>query len=351
MNKVNIVSGSARSGTSLMMNILKETFGENRIIGRKWPMEEQISYVTKQGKNESDEEFKIRMYTYDRVHKEDDKKRFDHAKKMNPNGFYEDGRFSVRGLSYGPDTHDIFKKINESEDKKILKIITPGLIKTDPIYIDKIIYMVRHPASIAKSQDDRTSNFEIIEGGKKKNLMEDVQKFSPREFINDMLRISNYVLKNNMDMFILKYEEMLQYPDKVLSQVSDFLSDGDFSKSKNIIDTSLFRNKSHNVPDTEEWNDAIKIFELFLDRKFEDIIKNYTNKHIDKSWYCHRTMSVMVEGHCKSCKNNPKFREVLKKRATDAGIDWGNEPCIYECAYTKGDKFTIEESIKNNFWI
>ena len=140
-----VISGCPRSGTSLLMDCMRHTFGDDRIMGAKFPQEKNLQ--DKQYENEDDNAFETRMhlssiFNKDKIEKA--QKDFELIKDMNPNGFWE-CRYSVAGIKW----HIGFK----DNPKTIVKVVSQGLPQTDPRYVDKMIYMLREPHQVAKSQE------------------------------------------------------------------------------------------------------------------------------------------------------------------------------------------------------
>jgi len=143
MAKIILVTGDPRSGTSLMMNILI-ALGIG-VVGEKFPMEARLAKVLKENPG-------LPQRTIDQL-----QRRIDHAKTMNPMGFWEDGRIVTRGL----------KTVTPEQGGKAVKIITAGAWLrptgrgTDPACYDKAILCLRDPRSVAVSQEDLIGGAEI----------------------------------------------------------------------------------------------------------------------------------------------------------------------------------------------
>jgi len=65
-----VVSGCPRSGTSLMMDCLRTAFGDDRIIGNKFPQEERVNLGLDKHTEETDDEFAARRYVTDPINTE-----------------------------------------------------------------------------------------------------------------------------------------------------------------------------------------------------------------------------------------------------------------------------------------
>jgi hypothetical protein len=126
-----------------MMDCLRLTFGDDRIMGSKFPQEDRISVGLEKHEEETQDEFEARNYIRDIVAPHATKD-FEVSKDMNPNGFWE-CRYSVRGIKWHMNMPDL--------EGKVCKIVSQGLINSNPEYIDKIVYMLRDPRQVAKSQE------------------------------------------------------------------------------------------------------------------------------------------------------------------------------------------------------
>lgn len=351
-----IVSGCPRSGTSLMMDCMREVFGEDRIRGKKFPQESRIEEVFTKKEDESEAIFECRKYIYE-YQNPDWKEELEASKDMNPNGFWE-GKYSVNGIRYNfPDSKEL-KEIREEKIKSVYKIVSHGLFHSDPIYIDKIIFMIRHPRAVAKSQEKLKRNLKFrTQDGKFIDLGEDIVIHTPEMFNNVTLMASKFLLENpNIPILFVEFENLLEKPEETLSQIQSFLGEGDFNKATKLINPKLRRSYPQEI-DNDLWEDAEFIYEKFKQKEFKAIIDymedetKVTNRQ-NRRWLCPRTGIMTVENHCKTCKSDPEFRRSLKDHANSQNVDWTVEPCLFECGFDlDNEPISIEESIKNNFWL
>ena len=349
-----IVSGCPRSGTSLCMNILIKALGEKNVIGKKFPQQEKMDFLTKKQSDETNDEFKIRTYILnhlDIINEETSK--IEHSKKMNPLGFWEDGRISVSGLKYNIQTKEIIKKLRKDKDKNFLaKIVSQGLMNSDPDLINKVIFMIRNPYEVAKSQEDLVINGKYLYNGKEIDLFENDKIHSPEMFINVTTQAARFFIENPEIQFeIVEYEDLLLNSKNTISTISNFIDTGDFSKCHNLIKPELYRSKTYDK-EGEIWEESIKIYELFKEKKFQEILdlnKTAYDK-VNKNWFCLRANAQTIDTHCKSCFNDKNFTNSIKEQAIKDDINWENLPCVYECGYRNKDIISVEESIKNNHW-
>jgi len=347
-----VVSGCPRSGTSLMMDCMRVVFGDNKIIGTKFPQETRL----KQRPQESDQEYAIRLYG---LEKKDlnQKDRISKSKDLNPNGFWE-CQYTVQGVRYSLAVEASMSTLEENGQKHICKIVSQGLANSDPKYINSIIYMLRNPKSVAKSQENLIRNTTMRdEWGKRFDLFEGKKVHTPQMFIRVTTAAAKWIIQNpDIPIIYVNYEDLLADPDSTLIGIGDFLGYGDFEKAVPIIDKKLYRSHPEEI-ENELWEDAFFVYEKFKNKQFTEIVeymrdkKRATNRQAS-SWQCYRTGLRTVEAHCKACISDLRFRDSLKAHAIKSGIDWVNEPCAFECAHDLDNvHISIEESINNNSWL
>ena len=353
-----VVSGCPRSGTSLMMDILREVFGEDRILGKKFNQETFEDKYEKQQENETDEQYSARMYVYQKnkdpkeIQKRKEKQK--KIKNMNPNGFWE-MLYTVEGCHYRFQDSDRLEKLLTEEKKSICKIVSQGLILSDPQYIDKIIYMVRHPRSVAKSQENLERQFLFSEELAPQINNKKIKIHSPEMYINVTTSASMWLDKySDIDVIFVHFDDLISNPKETLLKIQDFLGEGDFEKAVSRINPKLKRSYPQEII-SDFWEDAEFIYENFTKQNYKEIIdymKDFRRAIHRKNnkIYCCRLGRTVIEDECLICMNSEQTRNNFKKAAKKRNIDWKNEPCIFECGYKDKDNISIEESIMNNFW-
>jgi hypothetical protein len=350
-NKLIVISGCPRSGTSLMMDCLRNCLddGNERLIGFKFPQLESRKKVEVKTKFESDKEFELRQWA-DKVHNPNKTECIKKALSMNPNGFWEHTEFSVKGLNYNMFTSEIIKGFQKSEKRKFAKIVSNGLLNTCPEYIDRVIFMVRNPIDVAKSQENLERNMKFkLSNGREIDLLEGVKINSPEMFINVTIAACKWIVDNpDIPIKIIEYENLISNPSLEIHTVIDFLGEGNIEKHS--VNPSIDRSVG-NTDNTEIWNEAIEIHKLFLNMEFQKIwdLQNEKQSKKIKQWLCLRAGMQCNENICDECKSNQKFREQIRQQATQRKVDWLNAPCVYEVAYAE-NQITIEQSIQKNFW-
>jgi len=353
-----VVSGCPRSGTSLMTLCMIAALGEDRIIGEKYPHEKKFKEMYKQHKNETDAQFTARMY-YTNKYPENSPEVNEKTKDMNPHGFWECA-YTVRGIRYNPATKDLMQKIRSEDPNKqyVMKVVSGGLLRSDPECIKKVILMLRHPREVAKSQErlKRSQKFKLKDG-RIVDLYENMKIHSPEFFITETISIARWIKQNpEIDLHIVKFEELITKPRETLTEVMEFIGEGDLENAVCQVEPKLYRSHPEDKPE-ELWEDSEKLYNHLAEREFDKIVEYGDDpttvlSRRKMSWVCVRARINTLEAHCKACKTNPEFRKSLLDRANANDWDWQNEPCIFECGYDQDNEpLTIEESIKNNFWL
>ena len=130
-----VVSGTPRSGTSLMMRIFLEVLGADMILGEEWPRRFD---GLQQRPHEGAGAFEYRQYLEENTEKGQKRKAaLENTRDMNPNGFWEMA-WSVRGCRWNPAQKPIFDRI-EANPGTVCKIVSGGLARS-PIYRESGIH-------------------------------------------------------------------------------------------------------------------------------------------------------------------------------------------------------------------
>ncbi|MBW2998291.1 sulfotransferase domain-containing protein [Candidatus Woesearchaeota archaeon] len=370
-----VISGCPRSGTSVCMDIQRVAHGEQNLLAQKFPQQFKKDPQKKlenlqRRRGESEGQFKIRKYSMERQLK-NKKQKEDDFTDMNPEGFWE-MEFTVKGIVYSPKYKETLKEVLNGKNY-VCKVVSQGLLNSDPKYIDRIIYMIRHPRAVAKSQErlKRQIPNPVVDG-------KEVKIHTPEMFIQVTSQAARFLLENpEIPIRFFHYEELIQDPKKTIDDMQNFVSYGDYKKAYDIVQPRLNRSKHEDVQNAL-WDDAMYVYEEFSkaakiindtnnrdDAKvhFKNILTYLANpkRNINRekqNWKCYRAKMSVNQKMCQDCIANKDYRENLKKHSE--GIkgqvtkSWQEEPCMYECGRDvdreEKDYLSIEESIENNFW-
>lgn len=337
-----VVSGCPRSGTSSMMDCLRLSFGDERILGSKFPQEDRVAMALEKHEKETDDEFETRRYIKELLSPPKNKD-ISVSKDMNPNGFWE-CPYSVKGVKWHLNMPDL--------NGKICKIVSQGLFHSDPQFIDKIIYMLRDPRQVAKSQERLKrlpflSHQEEIDSG--------LIVHSPDMFIGVTYQACKWILANpQVPILIVNFDDLIMFPNETLENVRIFLGEGDFSNHN--IDPKLKRSYPKEIAN-DLWEYADTIYELMKQKKYQEIVDFYeeNSKIINREKIhipCVRLRERMAYNECVGCKINADLVSNLIKRAEEKNIAWQYEPCIFDCLCDPlNDHISMKESVRNNHWI
>ena len=323
-----------------MMDCLRLALGEERILGGKFPQEKRLD---ERHPSETEEEHGVRLYTQNRLGGEDNK-RVEKSKTLNPNGFWE-CRYTVRGVAWHLGIH--------CPADKVCKIVSQGLAQSDPKYVDKIIFMLRHPREVAKSQENLFRHTPLADGELEKMGV----VHSPEMFINVTFQAARWLKENShIPVLLVRYDDLLADPDTQLARVKEFLGEGNFSRHP--VEKKLYRSKAEEDVKSDLWEISESVYEKTLIGDYDGII-NTCIKNSRKirsgslKFHCFRRGRQTCYAECKACKNDVTARENFKKDCIRNKGNWAVEPCLFECAYDhEATKYlTIEESIESNFWL
>jgi len=323
-----------------MMDCLRIALGDDRIIGKKFPRDSRLEQASIKQESESENDYNARMYT---IKKQIDahEQQSELTQDMNPNGFWE-CMYSVEGIVW-----HLGMTIKPTD---ICKVVNQGLAKSDPKFVDKVIYMVRHPRCVAKSQE-KIRRMWFMDAQEERDL----KIHTPEMFVHTTTEVAKWFKANpEVPVKLVYFDDLITNPDKVLNEVSEFLGEGDFRNHQ--IEPKLNRSKAQDV-DHPLWGISETIYDLLCKQDWNGIIQEYRNAHkiIVKEaakFICHRTGKVMVYKQCEHCKANPITRYNFKLTAESKDIEWWTEPCMFECLHdVDNPHISIEESIQNNFWM
>ena len=360
-----IVSGCPRSGTSMMTLILKTMLEPDgyEVLGEKFPQENRFDRKQRRREkkqNETAKQFELREYLmnnrpeiYIKEKGERETKiqeQLEETKKMNPMGFWE-CKYTVNGAQWHLGIDDI------CTPKKICKIVSQGLINTDPRFCEKVIFMLRKPAKVASSQEHLgRENFDKFIGGQRgKGGMTKVHDVTM--FIKVTQFAAAWFNRTGVKPLIVEYDEFTSNPDKGLREICEYLGAGDPDLGKPIISEKLKRSEDKKIDPDGSFSEADEIYELMLKYDFQGIL-NYRakkNARSQQSFPCLRLKCDTNYNHCVDCKKGGEFAYKMREYAEQQNIDHGKEPCVFECGfdpdrYDDDSYLSVKESIENSHW-
>jgi hypothetical protein len=341
-----------------MMDIMRSAFGDDRIKGSKFPQEERKKNENQQ-EEETDSHYGIRSYMMAKA-KENQPEDADRYEDMNPNGFWE-CQYSVQGIKYNFGDREDLKAMEAGnlKEAKIVKVVSQGLMASDPKYLDKVVYMIRHPRSVAKSQERLKRGFDTkFPDGKVRNIFEGLQIHTPEMYIGVTVQASRWILGNpDVDIHFVHFEDLLADPEKVIKEIGEFLTVGDFSKALGVVEKKLNRSKHQDI-DNNLWEDSEFVYDKFVAKEYQEILDYFGDPKREynrekRSWYCPRYGQQVTQKQCHLCRTDKVVRENFKTFAMQTMKDWQNEPCFFESGMDldREEYLTIEESVKQNFWV
>ena len=319
-----IVSGCPRSGTSLMMELLRVTLGDERIVGAQWPQEQ-----TREIPNDTKGRKSLREWRQSQRPKRD-------HKDMNPYGFWE-CEYTVQGIKFNP------RKPVPDKDK-FCKIVSQGLAQSDPKYINKVIFMLRHPRTVAKSQEKLVRSGFNDEGDPEKDGV--AQKVHEARMFNRVTPAAAWwLLEFKVPYLIVEFDDLIEDPDTQLERVRLFLGEGDMSSARSVINPELRRS----IPQDRkgrEWEIADELYNFMRTNDLAGI-EPYLEAEAEKpreieQLMCPRLQRVVAINECKLCRSDPNTYKNFMAQAIAKDIDWYQTPCGYDCIV---DDKTVEESI------
>lgn len=368
--RLTVIVGVARSGTSLCSLMFKHS-GFN-MFGKKW-FDDEV-------KNETAFAKQCREYVLDKKEPAEIREhRKNKTKEMNRSGFWEDPRFSVCGLNYNLETRGLIYDIQTSDRPPVGKIVCQGLPNTDPALIGQIIYTMRNPHKVAKSQEKLRRGPERIVHGLPVDVTEEIKIHTPEMYIRTTYQACRWLVANpQIPVFFYDYDDLLDDPKTVLMGMDKFLKEHiseDMDKHNidivkaglEVIEPSSRRSGIEDIPN-DLWGEAEFIYDKFREgaagnkQAFTDIIEymeKIDEREIHKQarqWFCYRANVTVNEEICSQCRLSPS--NFIKSRVESLRytfIEWDKEPCMAECGESlnipEDQYITIAESIENNFWI
>ena len=257
-NKILIVSGEPRSGTSLMMQTLKHLGID--VAGQVNPSERRLERQRQQLKDNGLSEERV-------------DKRIQRSQLLNPGGFYEIGGVVSRGIS-GPTMSDYFGKA--------LKIITNGIQRTDMRHVCKMILCIRNPKNIAVSQKKLVGGIEVMDVDDPDRWLYVQEAFEPSPLMY-LRGTGNFImwLSQNEEwsnkILVVDYEDMILNTELQINRIIEFINIEDISEQRSAALGNVDKNLSRSQ-EFSEWSDEHKesgmlAMELYESLKTMDIVE------------------------------------------------------------------------------
>ena len=335
-----IVSGCPRSGTSLMMNVLRTALGPERVMGRKGFGEEDCAGGTPMER----EAVKYAEHAVRRFQGAPPER--DTAEELNPDGFWE-CRYTVEGIRFNMADHVRQEKLLAAGSGIVCKIVSQGLFQTDPRFVDKIIFMLRHPRMVAKSQEKLKHQlpFEVPEG---------MRVHTPEMFINVSGMAATWLRTHNKPVLTVLYDDLLDNTSAVMQRITAFLGE-DVSAGAAVIKGGLRRSTPDNV-ESDMWGEAEEVYARLVAEDYSGIVEYLKDPRLavnlrKRRWLCARRAVVVDCVDCARCRGSRDIAMRLRRTAEALGVMWRVEPCLYECGFSPfGGHISIADSIARNTW-
>jgi len=357
-----VVAGNPRSGTSIMMRCFVEALGADRIIGDKFPQERSRKEYLERIAKEPARRFELLKYIFDKSPDNSDET-MAKVKDMNPNGFWE-CPFTVRGVRWAANDRaaELIAKVESEDSKKpyVVKLVNSGLRATRGNYVDKVVYMRRHPRDIAKSQErlKRSSKFTLSDGAVV-DLYEGVVINDPVFYLTSTRQFAEWCESNKgIPMLQVDYDKLIDTPADTLREIGAFVGE-DLIGASSVINPKLRRSKVRDGDTDELWTQAEDVHSALIREDWGGIMeivddpKGACSKR-HSTWICPRLRATVAYGNCVSCiKGDEGMIRGGISRADANGWDWRVEPCAFECGMDpdRDTYINLLESVARNHWI
>ena len=328
-----IVTGEPRSGTSLMMNTLK-TLGCD-ILGSKFPHEGR---------------------------KTEDSKRIERSIELNPEGFWEvSGLVATGGRRSNVDLLSLL-------EGKTVKLITRAILNIPKEIIDnsKIIFCLRNPREIMKSQTRLVSNIMVTDGSGS-----DDWKYTPEVTKIDYTRYKStvgrfLVTAKNHDLWdkilVVDYQDMMYDTENQIKRICEYLEipydrEINYYKDGETIEffdpllynsTKLIRKDLYRSTEVSEYDGlAMDLYKSIKNKKIDNKIEKKVKKFVadlqirNVKWLDDTEFKTWTIGgwdlHKSLITNNRGIRDKLQASAKINSLP------INDCTYYNptGEKYTI----------
>lgn len=313
--------------------MVKTAMGDDKFIGSKNPR-----ITTK--RNEENEKDPVKQYLHSKKNEKQDE-----MEDLNPTGFHEMA-WSVSGIQYSMFHHSTLK----SNERKAVKVVSQGLAKTDPGYVDRVIYCSRNPRCVAKSQERLRGHFGPAGNPTVDGIKETIH--TPEMYIQTTIMAAKwFILNNDVPVLIVDYDQIHTETQVTVDKIGAFIGEGNWSNVSSVVDSKLNRSKPENI-ENSMWYIADEIYRLTLEKRWNDIVAIQSQFRVEKNaeikkigrMRCTRLNATVTTFQCNACRTCPHTRKNFRNNARG---DWGSEPCLRD---VQEGKCTVQESIANHSW-
>lgn len=200
--KYNVVTGLGRSGTSVMMLILRQS--GIPITGFRYSL--NLPELSFGGKNV---DIGITFPT-------------DIAKERNKYGFWE-----IPSLTLYQGLTGYYEDIGIEGD--MIKVFSGVLARSEPSLVNKAIVMLREPKAMLASMLQC-----------REFIPENIKPFSEM-LATRLLAMRNWLRTNKKEYIVVQYEKLIEEPEQIVKEVCQFIGKGDYKEGIKVVDKRLNR--------------------------------------------------------------------------------------------------------------
>lgn len=233
-----VVTGCPRSGTSLMMRMLRDSLGDDRIVGDKFPMSTEGGRLWMRMKSPNIPDDYIEH----------------HAKKLEdmcPSGYWEHTEYTMMGIR---------PPAPKPPANAVCKLV--GLARTEPSYVDKVIYMLRSPCGVSGSQA-RLVNAIKLDGSP--DCAPDY--FGPELFVDYTSAICRFLSEHASPTLVVDLYDLRTMPGYTAGRLSAFL--GERVKATGVKRPDYGREKREKHHAGPWWDAAYHMYDLVTKRDWK----------------------------------------------------------------------------------
>jgi len=339
-NQLTVISGCPRNGTSVMSLCILHAVGKEALMGSDFPRQRRRLAAAPPTDVQAYYQDKIsaRGGVKPEAIKAAAAKEEAETKDMNPLGFWE-CRYSVKGIQY----HDDFPELAG----KYAKIVSHGVAASNPAFIGKIVFMLRDPRQVAKSQERL----------QRPHLPPDAIIHSPEMFIRVNAQFADWIIKHgkSAEVLVVEYDELIADATGQLQKVAGFLGLPPSAFAADLVKPSLKRSAAENLSH-HLWPAADRIYQAIRRADWQAVcdihaeaLPAITRDNVATN--CERLDERVYYNECVNCIHNDSTRRSFKARAIAKGIPWQDKPCMFLCHKAPDIPLVpLQQTIDNNHW-